>query len=42
MWSHAKLFAVLAALALAAVSVLELSYRSIRRALADNEHADKA
>lgn len=42
LWSHAKLFAVLAALALAAVVVLALAARPIRRALADNKHADKA
>lgn len=42
LWSHAKLFAVLAALALATVVVLALAARPIRRALADNKHADKA
>jgi hypothetical protein len=41
MWSHATLFAVLAALALAAVVVLALASRPIRRALADDEHVDK-
>jgi POT family proton-dependent oligopeptide transporter len=41
MWSHATLFAVLAALAIAAVVVLALASRPIRRALADNEHEDK-
>lgn len=41
MWSHATLFAVLAALALAAVVVLALASRPIRRALADDEHAAK-
>ena len=42
MWSHATLFAVLAALAFASVIVLALAARPIRRALADDEHVDKA
>ncbi len=42
MWSHATLFAVLAALALAAVVVLALASRPIRRATKGMDHADKA
>ena len=39
---HTRSSSVLAALALAAVVVLALAARPIRRALADNKHADKA
>ena len=42
MWSHATLFAVLAALAIAAVVVLALASRPIRRATKEMDHADKA
>ena len=39
MWSHAVFFLVLAALALAAIVVLALAARPIRRALADDDRA---
>ena len=42
MWSHATLFAVLAALAFASVIVLALAARPIRRALEGIDHTDKA
>jgi POT family proton-dependent oligopeptide transporter len=41
MWSHATLFSVLAALALAAVIVLALAARPIRRAMQVDVHVDK-
>jgi POT family proton-dependent oligopeptide transporter len=39
-WSHATFFSVLSATALAAAVVLALATRSIRRALADHDHAE--
>lgn len=41
MWSHKTLFAMLAALALAAVVVLALASRPIRRAMEGDDHAEK-